>query len=254
MMRRQARILSIALAVTFLLAVTGGQALAAADPPPPRLITVTGDAEVKVVPDEVVLTLGVETWDDHLADAKRRNDEIIKAVVKLAEDRGIPEKYIQTDYLSIEPRYRDDYEKRDFIGYVVRKSLVITLKDLSAFEDVLSDALEAGVTHVQGIQFRTTELRKYRDEARALAIQAAREKATALSGELGQEIGDPHSIQEEPSWWWSWYDTWWGGRYGGAMTQNVTQNSGGTPPQTEGAIAPGQISVSARVTVSFELK
>jgi len=253
-MKRQAHILSTALAAIFLLAIAGAPAMAETEPPSPRLITVTGDAEVKVVPDEVILTLGVETWDDHLADAKRRNDEIVTAVVKLAQDRGVPDKYIQTDYLSIEPRYRDSYEMRDFIGYVVRKSVVITLKDLALFEDLLSDALEAGVTHVHGIQFRTTELRKYRDEARALAIEAAREKATALAAELDQEIGDPHSIQEEPSWWWSWYDTWWGSRYGGAMTQNVTQNSGSASQPTEGTIAPGQISVNARVTVSFELK
>ena len=36
----------------------------------PRLITVTGDAEVRVVPDEVILTLGVETLDKDLGVAK----------------------------------------------------------------------------------------------------------------------------------------------------------------------------------------
>ncbi|MGD9365498.1 MAG: SIMPL domain-containing protein [Desulfobacteraceae bacterium] len=38
----------------------------------PRLITVTGDAEVRVVPDEVLLTLGVETWDKDLNIAKQK--------------------------------------------------------------------------------------------------------------------------------------------------------------------------------------
>jgi hypothetical protein len=110
--------------------------------------------------------------------------------------------------------------------------------------------LGAGVNYVHGIQFRTTELRKYRDQARALAIQAAQEKASALAGGLAQKIGAPQEIQENYSNWTSWYST----RWGGSMTQNVTQNVSGGAPIDDGAFAPGQISVSARVTVVFELK
>ena len=40
-----------------------------------RTINVTGDAEVRVVPDEVILTLGVETDDMEIDVAKRKNDE-----------------------------------------------------------------------------------------------------------------------------------------------------------------------------------
>ena len=46
----------------------------AEEKPEPRLITVTGDAEVRVVPDEVMLTLGVETWNKELNAAKQEND------------------------------------------------------------------------------------------------------------------------------------------------------------------------------------
>jgi hypothetical protein len=129
----------------------------------------------------------------------------------------------------------------------------MTLRDLSRFEDLLSQALTAGVNYVQGIEFRTTELRKHRDEARALAIQAAREKATALAGELGQDVGEPQTIQEDQSGWWSGYSAWWGSRWGGTMSQNVIQEMGGTGWTGGSSVAPGQIDVTARVTVSFEL-
>ncbi len=219
----------------------------------PRLITVTGEAEVNVVPDQVILTLGVETTNRQLRLAKNANDEIVKKVFAAAQGRGVAVKDIQTDYISIEPRYRDSYEQRDFIGFFVRKTVVITLRDVAQFEDLLSDVLEAGANYVQGIQFRTTELRKYRDQARSLAIQAALEKAVALAQELGQQVGQPARITEEQNNWWSGYGAWWGGSFAGAMTQNVIQNAGNAPAPTEGALAPGQISVTARVTVSFEL-
>lgn len=219
-----------------------------------RLITTTGDAEIRVVPDEVILTLGVETWDKDLTVAKNQNDARIKKVLGVASEFEIDAKHVQTDHVGIEPRYRDSYEKRDFIGYFVRKSVVITLKDISRFEDLLTKALEAEVNYVHGIQFRTTELRKHRDEARALAIRAAREKAVDLGKELGQDIGEPHSIHEDASRWWSGYNAWWGGRWGTAMAQNVIQDVGGDASSQGGSLAVGQITVSARVTVSFYLE
>jgi uncharacterized protein YggE len=220
----------------------------------PRTITVSGDAEVRVVPDEVILTLGVQTWDRNLQVAKRQNDGIVERVLDLVADHGIDPQHVQTSYIGIEPRYRNGYyEESDFIGFFVSKTIVITLRDLTKFEDLLAGSLEAGVNYVHGIQFRTTALREHRDSARALAIQAAREKAADLAGELEQRIGDPQSIREEQSGWWSSYNAWWGSRWGNGMAQNVIQEVGAGAIAGEGSVAPGQISVNARVSVTFEL-
>ena len=156
----------------------------------PRLITVTGDAEVRVVPDEVILNLGVETWSKDLKAAKTENDQRVQKILQLAKTFGIESKHVQTDYISIEPRYEDQWEHRNFIGYFVRKTVAITLRDTSRFEALLSRALEAGADYVHGVQFRTTDLRKHRDQARALAIKAAREKAIDLAIS-SQPAGEP---------------------------------------------------------------
>jgi len=221
----------------------------------PRLVTVTGSAELKVVPDEVTLTLGVETFSLNLAEARAENDRRVKAVLAAAEKHGVERRHTQTDYLSLEPRYRHEYDRREFLGYVVRKTIVITLRQVAAFEALLGDALNRGANHIHGIEFRTTELRLYRDKARALAIVAAREKAEALARALGRGIGEPRSIHEGSGGWWSTYGSWWGSR-AGMTTQNVVQTSGGGAPSelTEGPLAPGQIAVTASVSVSFELK
>jgi uncharacterized protein YggE len=218
-----------------------------------RSITVTGEAEVRVVPDEVILTVGVETEDRELVVAKHQNDTRVEQVIATANAYGIDPKYVQTDYIGIEPRYHDGYEKRDFIGFFVRKNVVVTLRDIGQFEDLLADLLDSGVNYVHGIQFRTTELREHRDLARDLAIKAAKEKAIALAGALGQQVGEPLVIQEEHSGWYSGYGAWWGSSWGGGMTQNVIQNAGNDGFAGEGSIAPGQIAIHARVSVSFEL-
>lgn len=223
--------------------------------PEPRTITTTGDAEVRVTPDEVILILGVETSAQELSAAKSQNDERVRRVLAVAKEQGIEAKYLQTEYLSLEPRYSDSYARRELTGYVARKTIVVTLKEINKFESLLTAALEAGANNVQGVQFRTTELRQYRDQARALAIKAAQEKATALAKELGQTVGQPLKIEEQQSNWWAWYGGRWSGGFSGAITQNVIQNAGGGGlTSEESTIAPGQITVNARVTVVFELE
>ncbi len=218
----------------------------------PGLINVNGEAEIRIMPDEVILRLGIETSDKNLSKAKQLNDQIVTKVQAVAKRYSIPSEHVQTDYLNIEPRYNDGYAQREFVGYFVHKTVVITLRDLTKFEDLLSALLESGANYVHGIEFRTTDLRKYRDEARELALQAAREKATAMAAALDQKVSEPRSIQEEANSWWSGYGSGWWGRWGG-MTQNIVQEVGGDYASFDSSLAPGQISVTARVAVSFAM-
>jgi len=59
------------------------------------LVTVTGDAEIRVVPDEVILTLGVETWNQDLSEAKKENDKKIRDIFDFVKKLKIEEKHIQ---------------------------------------------------------------------------------------------------------------------------------------------------------------
>jgi uncharacterized protein YggE len=206
----------------------------------PRLITVTGEAEVQVAPNQAMLTLGVETLDKDLGIAKRENDERVKRVLDLAKKYGVAPGHVRVEHISIEPRYYDGETREDFIGYRVRKTIVLTVRNLSKFDDLLNSALEAGANYVYGVQFRTTKLRQYRNQARALALKAAKEKAKNMAKELGQKAGRPYTIVEE--------------RYEKGMAPNVIQGAGDSSEGADKSIALGQISVNARVRVSFELR
>lgn len=217
----------------------------------PPLITVTGQAEVKVPPDEVVFTLGVVKLNKDLLVAKEENDRSVRSIMELTRSYNIAQQDVQTDYIGVTPRYRDagrrgvgeEEPERIFEGYEVSKTVVIRLRDLKRFESLLSDILKAGVDRVRDLDFRTSEIRKYRDNARAMAIRAAREKALALTREIGQTIGKAHTIREE------------GYSYGNSnVTANTTSMiSGSYSGEENSTVAPGMITVSARVTVSFLL-
>jgi uncharacterized protein YggE len=220
-------------------------------------IMVNGEAIVKVQPNQIVITFGIETWDKDIMLAKGKNNEIMQKAMKVIQESGIPDKDIQTDHLSVEPRYDDSYEKKDFIGYFIRNTFVVTLSDPEKVEDLVTAVLQSGVNYIHGINFQTTEFKKYREQARELALNAAKEKAEKMAGALGQFIGDPLQINEGyggSNWWY--YNSWSGWGYGrsNVMSQNVVQNIPADSDQISETIALGKISIKANVTVTFELK
>jgi uncharacterized protein YggE len=125
---------------------------------------------------------------------------------------------------------------------------------------VLTAALEAGANQVLNTEFYLSDLRTYRDQARTMAMTAAKEKAGDLARAAGSDIDCVLNINENT---WSYFNGW--GWYGGGgssrdlWTQNAVQNA--APPaeaagalSESGPISVGQISVRAEVSASFSLK
>jgi uncharacterized protein YggE len=226
-----------------------------ADPSQDPGITVTGAAEVLVAPDEVILTVGVETFHPDLKRAKEDNDGRTRRVLAKAQEFKIEPRHIQTSHLDMSPQYEHGDRRRRFEGYLLRKTIQIVLRDVPKFEGLVSGLLEAGITHIHRVQFRSTQDRKHRDEARLLAIKAAREKAVDMAGALGQKVGKPLTIREESSisFYWGSNWNWWGhGGWGSALNVAV-ERGGGAPIGDAATIALGQVQIAARVTVTFKL-
>ena len=218
----------------------------------PPLITVTGQAEVRVPPDEVLFTLSIENVDRDMLVANKRTDDSVKQILAIARKNNVKSEDVQTSQISVQPKYNtDDMEydqrnkvKRVLVGYQVSKTVAIRLRDISRFDGLLADVLQAGITRLSNLEFRDSQLRKHRDEARRMAIRAAQEKANLLAHEIGQSIGPAYSITEYTP------------EYGRASAtyQNATTTVSGEPSESESAIAPGSISVTAQVTVRFRLQ
>jgi uncharacterized protein len=230
--------------------------LALAGPAPgqesPRTIRTTGEATVHVVPDEVGVTFGVETFHADLDKAKLANDKAGGRLLRAFATSGIEPKLIRTDNLRIDITYQGT--PRTVEGYTARRAYSVTLKDAGRLEALVDSALKNGANQLLGFDFRTTKLRQHRDEARRLAIRAAKEKAVALARELDCAVGKPRTITEDHAgtfYFGSYYLGAWYGYGQGGMSQVSAQAQGGGP---EGETIPlGQISVRAQVSVTFDL-
>jgi uncharacterized protein YggE len=212
-------------------------------------ISVTGDAEVKVVPDRVDMYLGVETRSKDLAAARRHNDELVRAVLAQPAKFRIGPEDVQTDFVQVSIDYENDGLTVKY--YVVRKSVNVTLRDITKFEAALTALIDAGATHVHGIEFRSSDLRKHRDEARALAVRAAGEKARDLAAAAGRKAGRVTNISAAYGGS-SWYGHGWYGGWRGQAAQNVVQEYRGGSADG-GTVSLGRISVTASVSMTFDL-
>jgi uncharacterized protein YggE len=232
-------------------------AVSAQDAQRPPQITVSGTADVLVAPDEAIIHVGVETRNENLEQARHAHDDRMKSALKFLKSSGVPDKDVQTDFINLTTEYNGDSSKNRPMVYVARTYIEVKLTNVTNLEKILSGLLTAGVDRINHVEFRTTQLRKYRDQARALAIRAAKEKADALCLELDVKRGKPLNINASESGGWSNpYGSYWGARnYGMASNAQVSvQDTEGPSDSTNDTMSLGQISVSATVNVSFALQ
>jgi uncharacterized protein len=220
-----------------------------------RLITVTGEADINVAPDKAIITLAASNRDLDITKSKAVIDGFVSRFTEIAKKYGINAKDIQTDYINIQPEYKD-WSKVTFLGYNTLRRFIVTLADMTKFDSLISDMIAAGATEIQDVQFQTADLRKYRDDARVAAIKAASEKANLLASQLGAKVGKPYDIMEISNNFGSWYYNGWGsgGRYQSPSPSNVSQNA--YNPQTQETLSStiGKLVVKASVRVVFELE
>jgi uncharacterized protein YggE len=214
----------------------------AQDKLPPRVVRVVGTAEVKVVPDRAVIDLGVEKQDPNAAAAKAATDKAARQILAALRSNGIDEKDMQTTYLALRP---ESYTRKGArISYfVAEETLSITVRDISKIDTLLDALVRAGGNRISSVSYETSDLRKYRDQARDLAVRAAREKATALAQALGQDVGKAYSIDETADF----------GFSAGLQANSSFSYYGGRDKAPGPSLAPGQKTISASVTVSFDL-
>ena len=226
-----------------------------------RTVQVSGTALINVTPDRALIELGVQSNGRTASDVQAANTIAIERVTKAIKASGIEARDISTDWYIIEPIYTD-YDSLQIKGYRINNTIAITLRDVSKINTVITAAMQAGANQVINAELYTSELRKYRDQARELAMKAAVEKSQALAGAAGAQTDCVLTISENT---WSVYNGWWGSAYGGARsqnlwTQNTVQNAAPAADGEDGALSEagpvslGQISVKAEVSATFSLK
>jgi len=150
-------------------------------------ITVTGEGKLKVIPDEALITLAVENNGKEALEVKKKNDEQVAKVLQVIKRFGIAPTDFQTQQVSLYKNYDEASKKQ---SYVAHQTLTIHLKNLSQYDALLLEVMEAGINSIQGVEFKASQLKVYESQVRKNAMVAAKQKAMDFVSELpGQKVG-----------------------------------------------------------------
>ena len=226
---------------------------------PNRSIHVSGTAVVNILPDRALVQLGVQSNGKTPKEVQARNAARISAVIKGVKALGVEAKDISTDHYIIQPLY-EPYDSLSIKGYRIYNVISITMRDVDKTSDAIATAFQTGANQVVNVEFYTSELRKYRDQAREMAIKAASEKASALAQAANADTDCVLNISENSWSYFNGWNWWYGGNNQNLWTQNAVQNvtpsgsSSEMPSNDDSPVSAGHISIRAEVSVTFALR
>lgn len=201
-------------------------------------VDVTGEGIVSIIPDQVTIKARVENTGKDAKTVKQQNDVIVNEVFSMLRKLAVKEKYIQTAYVRLSKNY--EYTTKTF-NYAANQSISIKLTDLSSYEKVMNGLLNSGINRIDGVRFSSSQQRDLEQEARKKAVMNAKIKAIDYAGVLEQKIGKAIRISEfqqssspQPM----------------LRSMAIMESDAASSQQT---IAPGEMEIKVRITISFEL-
>lgn len=203
-------------------------------------ITVTGSASVTLKADYARISVGVSTSAKTVEEATQQNSATIFAVIEALKTAGVQEDDIATSNYSVHAEY--DYSSfggQKLTGYNVTNQLTVIIRDMEHIGATLDKTTAAGANNIYNIEFLSTQADAAQDEATAYAVQDAMRRAKLLADAAGLTLGGIVSISDSSSGWVVSTRS-----YASKLDMAVAGNS----------ILPDDTSVSASVTIVFELK
>jgi len=214
--------------------------------PAPLSISVEGTAEIETVPDQFIVTVLYEARRPDPQTAKRDCDEATRGMLAATKTLKIDPRDVQTQDFWLGPHYDHD-DRGDLtklLGYDVRKTLVVTVRDPDAVEPLLASLFSSGATSLTSVDFVSSKQTELRKQARSDAALAARDKADAMlrAAAPGQKLGRALKIEEQ-----------YAGGWSGPNVNVANVNHEAPSVLVRETMAAGKIRIVASTSVTYEL-
>lgn len=220
-----------------------------------RSFTVSAEGESIGVPDVAQFSFEViSEGKTDIAVTQKENTEKMNAVIAYLESEEIDKKDVKTQNYSINPRYstvRCKYEEGKvcppptIIGYTVRQSVQVKIRDFDKISSVLKALVEKGANSVSQLSFTIDDKTELENEARADAIAKAKAKAELIAQESGFSVGRLLEINE------NFYSTPMYRTGGGMMEMAVSMDMDEKAPAP--TIEPGSQEIKINVNMRYEI-
>ncbi len=205
-------------------------------------VSFSGEGKVSAKPDIAVISASILTQAVDSKSAQDDNSRKSNAVSAFLDKQGIDEKDIKTSGYNITPQYKyPPYGGQPTItGYQVNQSYEVKVRDLDKVSAILSGLVAAGANQVNNLGLQIENPDALQAEARQIAIDNAKKKATELQKQVGVDLGKIVNFTESTN------------GYPVPMYDMKVQNSGmgGGGPSIE----TGTNDVTINVTITYQIK
>lgn len=203
-------------------------------------LDVVATGEVTRVPDLARISAGVVSQAPTAVAALAANSTQMARVLAALRRSGIAERDIQTSSLSLSPSYRYlENQAPVLTGYQAANQVTIRFREIARAGAILDTLVREGANQIAGPSLEVERPGPALDEARVLALRAARARADIYAGAAGLRVARILSIAEN------------GGDYRPPPPIAMMQRG---IADTESKIVPGEQALAVSVSVSFELR
>lgn len=189
-------LLLVPLALSLTAGGAGAQLPTEMRPTPPQ-ISVTGQGEVRVVPDRATLVLGVQSRARTASAASADNASRQRAIIDTLRAMGLASEQITTANYSVHPETRYDTASRRTVvsGYVVNNSVRVELRSVDQVGKVIDAALAKGANQISSLDFYQSNPDSTRRIGLAQALTRARADAEVIARAAGGTLGRLLEVQ-----------------------------------------------------------
>ena len=216
-------------------------ALAAAQTPaePPGIVT-HGTGEIKRAPDQAWVDIAAETRGTTPAEAQRTSAEAMTAVQSALQKASLPADAIKTTAYSLTPDMEWANGRSRVRGYIARNQIEVRVDALDRLSAVIDAAGSSGATQIAGLRFDIKDRANLEREALRLAVEDALARARAMAAGAKMTLGPILRIEDEVQ------------QVYKPVAMMMERAAAAAAPQTP--ITPGEVEISARVTVVVSIK
>jgi uncharacterized protein YggE len=234
--------------------VNGVRAFGEPAKPATNVITVQGTGKAAAVPDVAQITFTVQESASTVADAQSAANKKANDAIAALKGEGIADKDVETLSYNVSPQYDtvvnpcvpgaycpQTVNTNKIVGYQVSETIQAKVRDTSKAGAVLQDLGTLEVQNISGPDFVVDNDESITDEARAAAINDAKERASELAKQLGVHLGGVVSYSEN-------------GAVPYPMYKSMSVAAGYAEDQAAPTLPTGEQEQTVNVSITYEIR
>ena len=206
----------------------------------PTVVT-TGTAIVRAAPDRAFVEIVARALASAPVDAQQQSAKAMASVQKRLQAGGTPAEAIRTLRYDLGPEYDFVNGKQVLRGYAASHTIEVRIDAIDKVAEVIDQAVQSGATSIGSVRFDLKNREQLERDALKRAVADARARAEAAAAGAGQAIDAVLRIEEE-------------GVRPEPRPMVMREAMVAAAPPAPTPIAPGELEIVARVTLTARLK